>query len=148
MSQHDNAWFAAYREKNRLWLRIYKRRWHHRTKELRAEYLKAYFLKNIDKIRATHTKNSQKRRLEILGMLGDRCKKCGYKEDYRALQIDHVRSNGKEERKQMSHSWSYTFWKKALAERPQDYQILCANCNWIKRLDKNELWRKVSLNPQ
>jgi len=143
MSQHDNAWWTVYRELNRKKLRAYSNNYYHMNKEKNKENMRLWRLKNRDKLRIAKRENARKRRLEILSMLGDhKCVKCGYSEDYRVLQIDHVRSNGTEDRKKMAHSWSYLFWKKALIERPSDYQILCANCNWIKRYENNELERK------
>lgn len=140
MSQHDSAWWAAYRAKNREHLRVYKKEWHHKTKDKRAAYLKEYYLKNRGRICKKNSENSKKRRLEILSMLGNSCVKCGYSDDYRALQIDHVYGNGYIERREMTHSWSYKFWKKALTERRSEYQLLCANCNWIKKVENKEGW--------
>lgn len=59
--------------------------------------------------------------------------------DSRCLQIDHVKSNGAELRKNASE-WGTVFYRKVLKTIPgEEYQLLCANCNWIKRAEKGEL---------
>ena len=139
---HDRGWWAKYREDNRLWLRVYSKNWYHKTKERRRELMRDYRKRNREKIQQQQILNNKKRRMEILSMIGTKCVKCGF-DDYRALHIDHVNGGGNKERKTHSHSWSYKFWKNALVERKEDYQVLCANCNWIKRYENKELysWR-------
>ena len=64
--------------------------------------------------------------------LGNKCKICGFN-DIRALQIDHVNGFDKTEGKRNL--------QKVYGEiltGSTSYQILCANCNWIKRLTNNE----------
>jgi len=138
----DKDYYRKYREANRDRIREISNACYHRNKKNHRESLCAWYFKNRERLRSKSKLNNQKRRLEILGMIGLECKACGYSKDWRALQIDHVNSNGTKERKLMSHGWAYKFWKKALVERPQDYQVLCANCNFIKRYEKDELRRK------
>ena len=74
-------------------------------------------------------------RIKALVTLGGKCVKCGFT-DYRALQIDHIEGGGHKEilkhRKQM-------YGRIARGEHDKTkYQLLCANCNWIKRYEKNE----------
>jgi hypothetical protein len=141
MSQHDKAWWAIYRNNNRIWINVRKRRWYHSTKQRRGDALRKYYIENRNRLLTQSAENNRKRRLEILSMFGEiKCNSCGYNADYRALHIDHVNGNGYLERKTIPHAWSYKFWKTALAERRSNYQILCANCNWIKKLEKNESW--------
>ena len=76
----------------------------------------------------------QKRR-EVLSRFGDKCTKCGFS-DWRALQIDHIHNNGYIERKSMTRK---QYVNKLLTVDPKsgEYQLLCANCNWIKRYESN-----------
>jgi len=71
-------------------------------------------------------------------VLGARCVICGFS-DMRALQIDHKKGGGSKERKNTSQ---YTIYKKvyrlAVDGEAGDYQVLCANCNWIKRHENSE----------
>lgn len=76
-------------------------------------------------------------RAKTLQAMGGRCEKCGF-DDARALQIDHVNGGGIRERKKFgrykieNHILSY------LPNKCPSYQLLCANCNWIKRAVLNE----------
>jgi hypothetical protein len=56
----------------------------------------------------------------------------------RALQIDHVNGGGTKERKIYNGQNRYAIILKRLLENSKEYQILCANCNWIKRYNNNE----------
>lgn len=75
------------------------------------------------------------RRAETLERLGNQCVHCGFS-DSRALQIDHKHGNGKKERVQLKQN-RIAFYKQ-VALHPELYQILCANCNWIKRAENHE----------
>jgi len=76
----------------------------------------------------------------LLGKLGGKCGNCGFL-DTRALQIDHIYGNGNKERAKFGAQ--YTYYKHLLdmnlAELEINYQLLCANCNWIKRYENNEV---------
>ena len=81
-----------------------------------------------------YTAWARKKRLEVLEHLGGQCVVCGIS-DYRVLQIDHVNGGGSEDRKNLSRT---TFIAKVLKDDGSMYQLLCANCNWIKRFENNE----------
>lgn len=91
----------------------YRRQWNHR---------------NRDKIEAQR----HKARARVLELLGGVCVKCGYS-DERALQVDHVNGDG--------HVDPASSWRrlKQIQETPERYQLLCANCNWIKRCENHEV---------
>lgn len=74
-------------------------------------------------------------RFKTLELLGGACKRCGFA-DWRALQIDHVKGNGAEERRTIKNNYSML---KRVREYPEDYQLLCANCNWIKRHEEGTI---------
>jgi hypothetical protein len=54
--------------------------------------------------------------------------------DSSILQIDHIAGGGNKERAVLKPKQQY---KKILAGSV-DYQLLCANCNWLKRVAKGE----------
>lgn len=87
--------------------------------------------KYINKIRVS---NAKFWRLEALKKLGNKCVSCGYS-DIRALHIDHVNNDGYKER-----NIRKSLNRKIALELVDinRYQLLCANCNWIKRLENNE----------
>lgn len=74
-------------------------------------------------------------RAEIVTKLGGKCKRCGF-DDPRALQIDHVNGDGWTELK--GQIGKYAYLKGVLADMKSRYQLLCANCNWIKRAEEGE----------
>lgn len=82
----------------------------------------------------TQTERQQKIRKDVLEKLGNKCVKCGYG-DTRALHIDHVNGDGKHER-----NIRKTIYRRILLDLVDisRYQLLCANCNWIKKVENNE----------
>lgn len=88
---------------------------------------------------------SSEKREKVLDFLGRKCSnpKCRWMnedgtlgcKDERLLQVDHVYDDGFLDRKTKKQTASY--WTRVLydLENGSDrYQILCANCNWMKRL--------------
>lgn len=69
----------------------------------------------------------------VLAFLGGVCVKCGFS-DKRALQVDHVNGGGMKEKRSIGDSAMYL----KILGNPDGYQILCANCNWIKRFENGE----------
>ena len=75
-------------------------------------------------------------KLRVYDALGNKCVHCGF-EDVRALQIDHINGGGAKDRKGKSVSM---FYRQVLRVNCEGYQLLCANCNWIKRHENGE-WK-------
>ena len=97
----------------------------------RLNYFKEYYF--------TKRKKKQKDRydqfrLKVFNKLGNQCFVCKFN-DIRALQIDHLFGGGSKERQKMN---SCKFLKQVLLDKKGNYQLLCANCNWIKRYENNE----------
>jgi len=72
---------------------------------------------------------------QVYELLGDVCTHCGFT-DIRALQIDHIKGGGKKSRQEQK---AYTTMYRDVLRNPTPYQLLCANCNWIKRVENREL---------
>lgn len=75
---------------------------------------------------------------KVLVIMGSRCCQCGYNADKRALQVDHIDGGGCRE----SAKTGLPYWKKVLESVDKNegkYQLLCANCNFIKRYTHDEL---------
>ena len=88
------------------------------------------------------TKYHERRQI-FFDILGSECKTCGFK-DKRALQIDHLHNDGAVQRKKYGGSLNeYRHYLKHQDEIPIQFQILCANCNWIKRADLEQSKRDV-----
>jgi hypothetical protein len=102
----------------------------HVSREVRLRYLKS------DKGRVARRKTRNKRREYIFNVLGDKCQRCKFS-DKRALQLDHI--NGRNGVKRLGNiDQRYSFIKKNLKEAKKIFQVLCANCNFIKREENNE----------
>lgn len=90
----------------------------------------------IAKDKKAYKKQYQKKhREELLKTLGDKCTRCGFT-DFRALQVDHVKGGGTKER--LNKKIYHTDVIKSFLNHEGKYQLLCANCNWIKKFDNNE----------
>ena len=70
----------------------------------------------------------------IYEKLGHTCGRCGFA-DKRALCIDHVYGGGFKELRRLS---VYQYYDKVIQDTEGMYQILCHNCNWIKRHENDE----------
>jgi hypothetical protein len=73
-------------------------------------------------------------RASVIAEMGGCCVRCGFS-DVRALQIDHVYGGGRRELRQLTTAQFYV----RLRQVPGDYQLLCANCNAIKKVENNEV---------
>jgi len=78
-------------------------------------------------------------RKRVLAYLGGKCIRCGFS-DERALHIDHINGGGKAEFKHGGRNRSLL---DILSGKRNDLQLLCANCNFIKRIENNEIKRHV-----
>jgi hypothetical protein len=78
---------------------------------------------------------------KILDHFGNKCSKCGFP-DSRALQIDHVSGDGIKQIRNSNgnNRTSRTHYYRVVLREIDSgkYQILCANCNWIKRHTNSE----------
>lgn len=124
MSEYDRQYYL----KNKLRLNLY-----YKDKRLNdpawKEAKRQSFFKSRDEI-----KNS------IFSILGKRCRRCGF-DDERALQIDHIYEDGRNEKNKSS----YTHYRKVLISLQKEegrFQILCSNCNWIKRVENKEYMQR------
>ena len=97
---------------------------------------------NLDRVRDTGLRSAKRRQKErkeeIYKYLGDKCAKCGFS-DKRALQFDHVNGGGTQDVLKFKSKWAYL--RHILEEAINNtgkFQVLCANCNAIKRIENNE----------
>ncbi len=68
----------------------------------------------------------------VLG--GPICIKCGFKADSRALHFDHIRDDGGDDRRiHYSQYGYYVFYVRNPDIARANLQVLCANCNEIKK---------------
>jgi hypothetical protein len=81
-----------------------------------------------------YRKQNLKVKLELFEKLGGVCQKCGF-EDHRALQIDHVNNDGYIDRVYTNKLNAITRYRYIMADTSGKYQLLCANCNFIKKYE-------------
>lgn len=125
-----------YREKNREKIRQSQKEYFHRNHEKILERQKVWTRRFYNEHKDIHQKRNRERwikyRNEIYEKLGGKkCVKCGFA-DERALAIDHINNDGYRDRK-LSKSISQI--RRRVLENLEKYQILCFNCNQIKRIE-------------
>lgn len=109
-------------------------------KEKNKAYFVSYCMKNRKEVNRSKRKYQDKIRKKILDFFGNKCANPynidhgGFINDTRYLQLDHKNGGGGKEIKRLGQRKVY---RRAL-EYPEEYQLLCANCNWIKRYENNE----------
>ncbi len=96
-----------------------------------------YRKNNPEKIKESNKKYHEKNRNNLLNLMGNICCKCGFS-DKRALQIDHINGGGIKERVLYNTKDYHRVVLKSLKNKENKYQLLCANCNWIKRYENRE----------
>lgn len=84
------------------------------------------------------TEKHRENRKQAMNVLGGVCRRCGM-DDERCLQIDHINGGGRKEIMAMSAYTRYMWIRNNSEEAKRKYQVLCANCNWIKRHENNEV---------
>src|ERR1700756_3265005 len=102
----------------------------------RKRRMRAIFLEHNYRRIVMTVHSSTRRQRELLQQIhekhGPRCNACGYDRDVRALQIDHVQGGGSAEiRGGLGAGLAYYY--RVLRDTTGRYQLLCANCNKIKR---------------
>lgn len=76
---------------------------------------------------------------EVFDLLGGKCVQCGFS-DRRILQIDHVHGHGNKDYKGfrgMGPSYLLHVLER-IKNGSKDYQLLCPNHNWLKRVENKE----------
>lgn len=105
---------------------------------------KKYTFLHPEKRTAEMKRYNDKMREAIIEFFGSHCMQCGFG-DHRALQLDHINGDGhvlNDWRRGCRPKWDlrtrYTFIMEHPDEARQTLQLLCANCNWIKRVEQRE----------
>lgn len=146
----SSKWYNEYKEKNGISYSTKHNRdnpeakrksdklYRERHKEAIAQKDREYYLANREKIisqcNAYAVGYNQQKRNSAIDVLGGKCVRCGI-DDRRVLQIDHINGGGKKEERKIGNGGIV---KKILTEGTAGYQLLCANCNWIKRWELKE----------
>lgn len=129
---------AAYRAANRERLRRWHQEYYAQNREKRIASTHAAREKHDpDGLRNAYyaRKSRQERRIAVITLLGGKCVRCGF-DDWRALQVDHIEGGGTEEMRLLNNHTAY--YQRILELGTEKYQLLCANCNQIKRYENGE----------
>ncbi|AMM23207.1 hypothetical protein [Variovorax sp. PAMC 28711] len=118
------------------------KKWYEANKETaraqKREVMKRLRAENPDKYNAQSVAAKAREREQLFEMYGHVCMRCGFS-DKRALTLDHIKNNGNVERAELGERGVYRRAK--ASHQPGDYQILCMNCQFIKRTEAATAWR-------
>jgi len=106
---------------------------------------KEYYKLNKERLNNNNKKYYRELRKEIIELLGRKCKRCGIN-DQRVLTIDHIFGGGKKEFDNSESSWKYYKYIKEIINNQKldpPFQLLCHNCNHIKRIEIDSQIRKI-----
>lgn len=111
------------------------------TKEDKKARKKLYHQNWRENNRARHnelnTRSEKKIKDAVFALLGNVCVRCGFS-DHRALQVDHI-YRAKEKHGDHQRAGKSLYAAILRGDKPlSEFQLLCANCNWIKRHENNE----------
>jgi len=117
-----------------------------RNRHKRSVTTVAWKRANPERSRSSNNRSRERIKAELLALFGGKCCRCGFS-DPRALQLDHIDGPG-EDRRSLYRGGSRLYAAILRGERdPSLFQLLCANCNWIKRHEQNEhnrrWWERV-----
>lgn len=128
--EYQRNYMREWRKRNRVRYLSKRRKWA-KLPESQIKR-KAYYQKTREKQWEYNKIRYQFWREKILTELGNKCKKCDFS-DARALQVDHVLGGGRSER-----GWTPSKFLRKIVSNRSSYQLLCSNCNWIKRWENGE----------
>lgn len=132
-----------YKLRNPEKIKLFAKKYRETHKTEQREYRKYYYEMFPNKQRDHGRHVREKLRDQIFDIIGRECIRCGYS-DIRALQFDHINGDGYKETKNNKGVLGKTL--RSLRDNPelckQKLQPLCANCNQIKRFNKNENLRR------
>lgn len=135
--QDENEAVKRHYQKNKEEIKAKARAKHYENKEENNKRSREYSAAHKEENNIRARRYRENRRNQIFSILGDKCIRCGFK-DKRALQIDHVNGGGTKERRSYGNRLDkhYKDVFEAVKNGSKEYQILCANCNSIKRYEE------------
>lgn len=133
-----------YYQKNKEIIKERTKKWYDKNKN-DPEFIKKsrarsriYYEKNWEYDQKYNRDRREKQRKELLQEVGNgQCAKCGFN-DWRALHVDHINGGGRKEYLENKALKSALGYLKHIRLNREKYQILCANCNFIKRHENQE----------
>jgi len=150
---HRNMLDPAYREKRRTAAHFnyarrmaqpsYRQKYAEKHKVNRQRRLQDESVKT--RYRAYNVRQHERLKREVLQHYSPelKCVRCGFT-DLRALTIDHINGHGTEHKRKLGISRSGSHFYRWLRTNnyPQGFQVLCMNCQFIKRVENDEDFRR------
>jgi len=115
-------------ERHRQWYQANKKR----LRKTKRETMRRLRSERPEHYRDQSRQAKQRLKDKVFAAYGASCLTCGFT-DRRALTLDHVLNNGAEERKAIGERGVYR--RALLVEHRNEYQVLCMNCQFIKRVE-------------
>jgi len=115
----------------------YHRLWRKINPERARQHSKKYYKTHSQEKKEYYYQYSQKIKKEVFSHYSKgkpKCAICGFS-DMRALNLDHINNDGYLERKNPKFKGQKIYRLIRKNGYPKHYQILCANCNLIKRVN-------------
>ncbi len=130
--EYNKEFFEKNKDKRKEYLEKNKEKIVEQSKEYRQ---RPEIKEKIIKFQKEFQQRIKKRIISYYSKSTMKCKKCGFS-DLRALSIDHLNGGGNNHLKEIKgglYSWiiKNNFPKKM-------FQVLCMNCQWIKRVENDE----------
>lgn len=140
----SRAWQIANRERDNKRRKVYYKN----NKARLALKSKLWTAANPEKFRDIQAKSRKKKLAEwkaaVFAKLGEVCVRCG-ESRVPVLSIDHVKGDGAAERK-IDGRDRRKLYMRVINDVEGRYQILCMNCQWMKRHDNKEFFVMPSKN--
>jgi len=128
--EFQKEYWKKYYQENRERLLLEKRRW-----------WKEWYSKNKPQLLLELRDKKWTLKREVVTHYGNgkcACVQCGF-DDIRALSIDHIAGGGANHRRQAGNKGGATFYRWLRKNGyPPEYQTLCMNCQFIKRIVNRE----------
>lgn len=137
-----------------MWSKDKEREYHRRYRkdniEKRRQWNRDWIIKNRDRYNASKYRYRDRLKLEVLRYYGNgiiKCATCPF-DNIDALCLDHIENDGAAHRRALKIGGRNlppgmrTYEALKLAGYPTGLQILCANCNMIKELERKRAKRR------
>lgn len=137
--KHGNVCRVCYNEKHAEFQKKNCREYYLIHKDKRDKYSREKRQENPKLHNYISNRSYHKTRLEVLAHYSPdlSCVRCGFNEHISALSIDHINGNGNKMRRNLHDHGRICNWLKKNG-LPEGFQVLCMNCQFIKRYENNE----------
>jgi hypothetical protein len=141
-------YLKQWRAKNKERVKETTRAWELNNKDKRLASKKAYYHRDIEKSRE-YSRTQNKKHTQMLydtvithyGGTPPKCNCCGESEKT-FLVLDHINNNGTKQRKKIGTGYKLFSWI-IKNNFPDEYQVLCSNCNLSKMRGKGTCIHKA-----